>query len=297
ATTTLPAEIETSNGSLATTTLPAEIETSNAIASSAAPEPTLPTILVVEDNPDMREFIAQALQSNFNILKAEDGEKGYQMANDQDPDLIVSDVMMPKMNGTDMCQQLKTDTKTSHIPVILLTAKADRSSKLQGLEIGADDYLAKPFDDEELRLIIRNRIAQRRKLKAQFKATPGNIQLKELGMTSADEKFLQEAIKIVENNLGDPNFQVENLCREIGFSQRHLHRKLTALTDLGPNQFIRHVRLKRAADRIRNKTDKISQIAFEVGFNNMSYFNRCFKEQFGVTPGEYGLQPLPQAQE
>jgi AraC-like DNA-binding protein len=194
--------------------------------------------------------------------------------------------MMPEMDGYKLCEKVKTDELTSHIPVILLTAKADRQSKLAGLETGADDYLAKPFDTEELQLIVRNRIEERRKMRERF-SRDITLEPRDISVTSLDEQFLKKLLDIVEVHMDDENFSIDELSREAGYSQPQCYRKIKALTDQSPSQFLRTVRLKRAATLLQQKSDTISQIAYGVGFNNLSYFNKCFKEQFGMTPGQY----------
>jgi AraC-like DNA-binding protein len=194
--------------------------------------------------------------------------------------------MMPRLDGVELCRKLKADERTSHIPVILLTAKADKSSKLEGLQIGADDYLAKPFDAEELLLLIGNRIAQRKKLRERF-SREITQQPKDIAITSADERFLEKAIAIVEEHMDDPAFNVKSFVQEMPLGHMQVYRKLEALTDQSPVKFIRFLRLKRAAAKIAQREDTISQIAYSVGFNNLSYFAHSFKQQFGCSPSEY----------
>ncbi len=245
-----------------------------------------PHILIAEDNPDMRTYIREALEGQFNLSEAVDGQEGWEKAQEAQPDLIISDVMMPRMDGIELCEKLKTHELTSHIPVILLTAKADRSSRLQGLETGADDYLAKPFDEEELLVLISNRIEQRRRMRERFKSNI-NIGPKEVSVTSADQQFLEKAMAIVEENMSNDAFSVDDLAQEVGMSNRQLQRKFNALVDQSPNQFIRTMRLRRAAQLLTANSDSVSQIAYQVGFSSLSYFNKAFKEEFDMTPGEY----------
>ncbi len=254
---------------------------------AALEESDHPHILIAEDNPDMRTYIREALEGQFNLSEAQDGQEGWEKAQESQPDLIISDVMMPRMDGIELCEKLKTHELTSHIPVILLTAKADRSSRLQGLETGADDYLAKPFDEEELLVLISNRIEQRRRMRERFKS---NIHIgpKEVSVTSADQQFLEKAMAIVEENMSNDAFSVDDLAQEVGMSNRQLQRKFNALVDQSPNQFIRTMRLRRAAQLLTANSDSVSQIAYQVGFSSLSYFNKAFKEEFDMTPGEYG---------
>jgi len=192
--------------------------------------------------------------------------------------------MMPKMDGVSLCQKLKTDWRTSHIPVILLTAKADIDSKLKGLESRADDYLTKPFNEQELRLIIRNRIQQREALRQRWSRII-KLEPKELCITSADEKFLNKLTDIIERNIDNGDLGVEKLISDIGVSRTQLHRKLKALTNQSTTEFIRTFRLKRAYDLILKNAGSISEIAYKVGFSSPQYFNRAFKNQFGFAPG------------
>ncbi len=253
---------------------------------AAVEESDHPHILIAEDNPDMRTYIREALEGQFDLSEAQDGQEGWEKAQESQPDLIISDVMMPRMDGIELCEKLKTHELTSHIPVILLTAKADRSSRLQGLETGADDYLAKPFDEEELLVLISNRIEQRRRMRERFKS---NIHIgpKEVSVTSADQQFLEKAMAIVEENMSNDAFSVDDLAQEVGMSNRQLQRKFNALVDQSPNQFIRTMRLRRAAQLLTANSDSVSQIAYQVGFSSLSYFNKAFKEEFDMTPGEY----------
>ena len=199
--------------------------------------------------------------------------------------------MMPKMDGIELCRQLKTDERTSHIPVILLTAKAAMEDKLEGLETGADDFLTKPFDPKELLVRMKNLIVQRSKLREQF--------IRELDITgrmtsknilSIDRQFLQKAKKTVEENMSDFEFSIENFAEKMDLSRIQLHRKLKALINQSAGDFLRTIRLNRAAGLIQSKSGNITQITFEVGFNNLSYFSKCFREQFGMLPSEYANQ-------
>jgi len=248
-----------------------------------------PTLLIVEDNVDVRNYIRGYLEKSFRISEAVDGKDGLDKSLKYMPDLIVSDVMMPKMDGFELCKKLKTDERTSHIPVILLTAKASGQDKIEGLEIGADDYLMKPFDAEELKARIKNLIEQRRKLRERFHREIG-IKPKDIATTSMDQQFLQKVINIVEKHISDPDLSIEDFSKEVGMSRIHLNRKLKALTDKTTSDFISTLRLKRAAILLQQKSTTVSEVAFDVGFNNLSYFARKFREQFGILPSEYTIQ-------
>ena len=248
-----------------------------------------PLVLVVEDNTDMRLYINDVLGPVYRVEEAFDGEMGVERANDLLPDLIVSDLMMPKKDGFQLCRELKTNESTSHIPVILLTAKAERENRLEGLETGADDYLIKPFDSNELLIRIKNLISQRQRLRDRFSESI-RVEASEITVTSMDAQFLQKAIDLVEENLEDDSFSVESFSEQIGLSRRQFYQKIKSITGLTPTEFILSIRLKRAAVLVSEKAGTISEIAYSVGFNNLSYFARAFKKQFGVTPSKYTPQ-------
>jgi len=193
---------------------------------------------------------------------------------------------MPQMNGYELCRALKTNERTCHIPVVLLTAKTMREDKLLGLETGADCYLVKPFDALELLVQVRNLIGQRRHLRERF-GGPVVLKPSEMGVTPMDEVFLTKVLTVVQNNLQDPSFDVERLGREVGLSRSQLHRKLRALTNQPPTLLIRSIRLQRAAELLAHKTGSVAEIAYFVGFNSQAYFAKCFREQFGCSPKEY----------
>lgn len=245
-----------------------------------------PIILIIDDNVDMRSYISEILIDEYRVIEASNGKQGLKEAIELIPDLIVTDVMMPEMDGYELCQKLKTDERTSHIPVILLTAKADQKAKIEGYETGADDYITKPFNHDELRIRIKNLIEQREELRQRFNK---NISLGpgELAITSADEKFLTRAIKIIDDHIEDPNLGAEFFAKEIGLSRSQLHRKLKALTDQSAIEFIRSYRLIYARQLLEKHYGNIAEITYAVGFNNPSYFAECFKKQFGVLPSKY----------
>jgi len=247
---------------------------------------SLPLLLLVEDNSDVRNYIKDNLKEEFRILEAVDGEDGWNKSIEHIPDLIVSDVMMPKMDGFKLCEKLKTDERTSHIPVILLTAKAASTDKIEGLEMGADDYIMKPFEPEELRARIKNLIEQRKRLHEHFKKE-GIFELDKSKITSIDKKFLQKAFNIVNQNLSDESFSVDTFAEGLLVSKSLLHKKLVSLTGEPPGELIRKIRLKKAANLIEGKFGNLSEIAFEVGFNNPAYFSECFKKEFGISPSQY----------
>jgi DNA-binding response OmpR family regulator len=219
----------------------------------------------------------------YQVTEARDGAEGIEKAQETIPDLIISDVMMPKKDGYEVCRTLKLDEKTSHIPIILLTAKAASENKIEGLETGADDYLIKPFEPKELLARVKNLIDLRRKLRERFRASvplrPG-----EIAVTSMDDAFLKRVMAAVEQHLGDESFHIVELSALVGMSRRQLHRKLAALTNQGPGEFIRYIRLHRAMDLLQKDAGTVSEVAYRVGFSDPSYFSKCFHQQFGKAP-------------
>ncbi len=243
-------------------------------------------ILVVEDSEDVRAHLLDNLEDQFAIQEAVDGVEGLSLATESIPDLIITDLMMPNMDGVELCKKLKTDERTSHIPVIMLTAKASVESRIEGLETGADAYMTKPFNMQELHTRLKSLIEQRRVLRERF-SKEAELGPSDIAVTSVDEKFLNKAIQIIEDNLGDFDFDVTAMTGEIGMSRMQLFRKLKALTNQTPSEFIRTIRLKRGAQLLQKKFGNVAEITYEVGFNNLSYFAKCFRELYGVSPSEY----------
>ena len=245
-----------------------------------------PCLLIVEDSKDVQIYLDDLLNSGYSVSTAMNGIEGLKIAQEIIPDLIVSDVMMPEMDGFEFCRKIKTDEKTSHIPLILLTAKATSKDKISGLETGADDYIMKPFEAKELRLRIKNLIEQRKRLQEYFQKQ-GAFNLKDAKVTSVDKKFLDKAISIISNHISDSGFSVDAFADDVGMSRSQLHRKLISLIGESPGDLIRRIRLTRAAKLIEQNFGNISEIALEVGFNNPANFAQSFKKQFGVSPTEY----------
>jgi len=243
-------------------------------------------VLIVEDNAEVRTYIKETLQPYYKILEAGDGAVGVEKAVETIPDLVVCDVIMPVKDGYQVCQELKTDQRTSHVPIILLTAKAATEEKIEGLETGADDYLIKPFDPRELLVRVKNLIESRRTLRKRFSAVTV-LKPSEITESSVDKVFLEKALSVVEENMSDENFGPQELMRQVSMSRQQLHRKLKALTNQSATQFIRSIRLQRAADLLRQNVGTIAEVAYRVGFNDPIYFNRMFKKQFGKTPTEF----------
>ena len=242
-------------------------------------------ILIVEDNADVRTYLRNSLSSNYQLIEAINGSEGIEKAKEHIPDLIISDVMMPEMDGFEFCRITKQNLKTSHIPIIILTAKVSDANKLIGLETGADDYLTKPFSLQELKVRIHNLIEQRRKLREKF-STEFLLKPNDITVSSPDAIFLRQISGIIEANMANPDLTIEEVAAKLEMSRKQLHRKLRALTDQSPSQFIRSMRLQRAKQLLEQNAGNITEIAFNVGFGSSSYFTRCFREVYGVLPSE-----------
>jgi signal transduction histidine kinase/ligand-binding sensor domain-containing protein/DNA-binding response OmpR family regulator len=245
-----------------------------------------PLLLIVEDNPDVTNYICSFMESEYRIITAENGNIGLKKAIDKYPELVISDVMMPEMDGFELCQKIKTDERISHIPVILLTAKADLASRIEGLEFGADDYISKPFEADELKIRSKNLIAQRKKLREKFTRL-ADLQPNEIAITTTDEKFLNRLTTVFENNISNPDLTTEILAKELGMSRWSLDRKLKAISNHSTHEFIRSLRLKKAAQLLKDITISVAEVAYLVGFNNTSHFAKSFRQQFGTSPGKY----------
>lgn len=246
----------------------------------------LPVLLIVEDNRDMRKYIKTHFINKYTVLEAEDGELGIQLALDSIPDLIISDVMMPKIGGVELCSSLKADLKTNHIPIILLTAKVGDDNELEGLKSGADDYIVKPFNAQALLVKVERLISTRKKLQEKYQK---ELVIKPLSLVfqSEEEKFANCLQEVLEKYLPDPEFSVDQFCELTLMSRTQLHRKLKALTGLSATAFIRSQRIKMASGILLQADVSISDVCFATGFNDTSYFSKCFKEIQGCTPSEY----------
>jgi signal transduction histidine kinase/DNA-binding response OmpR family regulator len=249
--------------------------------------------LIVEDNHDLRAFIRSILEPTYNVIEAVDGKDGLKKAVEHIPDLIISDVMMPKMSGYELCKEVKSNSKTNHIPIILLTAKASQENKIEGLETGADAYLIKPFDQEELLIRINNLCSQREQLQKKYQQEVW-LRPKDVSITSVHQSFLENLKNAIERNLDNDKFSVDDLGNELAMSRSQVHRKLKALMDQSATKFIRDYRLHRAADLIKNDSGNITEIAYSVGFNSQTYFSKCFQEVFNCSPSEYKENSIPQ---
>jgi signal transduction histidine kinase/DNA-binding response OmpR family regulator/ligand-binding sensor domain-containing protein len=240
-------------------------------------------ILVVEDNADVRQYIREPLQRDYTVVEAADGREGIDKACQIIPDLIISDVMMPEVDGFQLCDVLKKDVKTSHIPIILLTARASEESVIAGLKTGADDYITKPFNTKIMATRIKNLIDLRRLLQERIQREM-MLQPEEIAVSSLDREFMKELKAAIEGNMSEPEFNIERLARAMTMGQATLNRKIRALTGESTNQFIQSYRLKRAAQLLKANFGNVTEVAFEVGFSSSSYFTRCFKEKFHQLP-------------
>ena len=244
------------------------------------------TLLIVDDNMEIRDFLIDNLKGYYAILEAEDGEQAWAIAVKSLPDLIISDVVMPKLDGIALTNRLKNDERTSHIPVILLTARNQLANQLEGLETEADSFLTKPFNINILELKIRNILRSYNKLKSKYSRIvtlePVNTEI-----TGPEEKFLQRLMVVMERHISDTEFNVSKLVDEIGMSRPVLFRKLKALTDMSIIDLIRTTRLKKAASLLKQRKMTISEVSCAVGFTDSKYFSKSFRQQYGKTPSEY----------
>lgn len=246
----------------------------------------LPILLIVEDNDDLRHLLKQIFEEQYNVIVASNGKIGVDLALEHIPDLIISDIMMPEKDGIALTKALKNDERSAHIPIILLTAKAEVESQFEGIETGADDYTIKPFNKKLLLLKVEKLIESRRQLQLRYSQELVLLP-KDIAVTNLDEKFLKKVETILEKNLIDPSFNVTEFSEAVGMSRMQLHRKLKALTGLTASEFIRSQRLKLAAKLLKTSDINMSQVGYSVGFNDHSYFTKCFKEAYNCTPTEF----------
>ena len=285
--------------------IPAPVTDGNqdSLPSPAAPLPVTPMpvrsgkkplVLLVEDNEDFRFYLKDNLSLHYQVITAENGQSGWHILQHTLPDLVVSDVSMPVMDGLELCRRIRGNQHTAHLPVILLTARTTEADQLEALEKGATDFITKPFSFEVLLSRIRNLIAQQATLKKSFRekieANPSTI-----AISSADEQFIQQALQVVEKHLSDPDFSVEDLSRALYMSRVSVYKKILSLTGKTPIEFIRSIRLKRAAQLLEKSQLTVAEVAYEVGFNNPKYFSRYFKTEYNVLPSAYGRQRAPES--
>ena len=245
-----------------------------------------PLVLIVEDNSDLRQYISRNLAGNYRTVETENGKFGLQKAIESIPDLVISDLMMPEMDGMEMCERLKSDHRTSHIPLILLTAKAARDSKIESLEKGADDYILKPFDAEVLQVRVKNLIEQRKRLRERYRKEflTGNVEQK---IPPPEDSCLLRVMNCLKMHLSDTDFNVDKLGKEVGLSRTQLYRKILALTVQTPSELIRNARLKMAARMFHEGHKNVTRVMYSVGFNSSAYFAKYFRGLYGLNPSEY----------
>ena len=246
------------------------------------------TLLMVDDSPDMCRFVHDYFRGEYTVITASNGEVALERLEENDNvDLVVSDVNMPKMDGLELCKRIKTDLRWSHIPVILLTGRRGDQLEMEGLRLGADDYITKPFNVEMLRLRVKKFIEKRENRQRQFREKM-DVAPSEITITSVDEQFIQRAIKICEDHMSDPEFSVEVLGQELSLSRTYLYKKLINITGKGPAEFIRTIRLKRGKQYLEQTTMPIADISLEIGYGNPKRFTENFKAEYGMSPSEYG---------
>ena len=243
-------------------------------------------MLLVDDNADVRYFIKSHFSSSYHILEAKNGLEGWQIALKTIPNIIISDVLMPDMDGFEFCRKVRKDERTSHIPILLLTALGSREHEIEGLSQGADDYITKPFDMVILQTKVENILSVRQSLKQKYSGELF-LQPRNVILSSPDERFLQKAIGVVEANISDPDLDIDRFATEIGVSRMQLYRKLDALTEMTVKEFIRDIRLKRAAQLLIQKKMNVSEVAYAVGFKDLSHFRKCFRQEFHMSASEY----------
>jgi YesN/AraC family two-component response regulator len=243
-------------------------------------------VLLVEDNEDFRSYLKDNLKEFFYLVEASNGKEGWQKALALHPDMIVSDVSMPEMNGLELCTKIKQDKRTSHIPIILLTALVGEELQLKGLETGANDYLCKPFNFDMLLSKIRNLLTLQTTIK-KVATKQVEVQVADMAIQSADEKFIAAALTYIEENLQNANLNVAELSKHLCISRVSLYKKMLLLTGKTPVDFIRSIRLKKAAQMLEKSQLSIAEISYEVGFNTPHYFTKSFKAEYGVLPSAY----------
>ena len=246
-------------------------------------------ILVVDDNAEIRAFLRKHLKEDYRVVEAADGEEGLEMARREVPDLVLSDVMMPRMDGYAFCRALKADPETSFVPLILLTARGSEESRIHGLELGADDFLTKPFNRRELLVRVRNLIDSRKRLRGALPAAGWASPLSP-DVPSADQELLARIRSVIESRMEDEDFSVHTLAREVGLDRSQLFRRLRALSNVAPSELIRLIRLERGAQLLQRGAGSVSEIAYSVGFKSVSHFSASFRDKYGCTPSTYGAR-------
>jgi DNA-binding response OmpR family regulator len=269
----------------------ADDDAETTIATNAVDHNKRPRILLVEDNEDFLSFLDECLNGDYSISKAANGAEALSVLQQQDINLVISDIMMPVMDGLELCRKIKTDIALSHIPVVLLTARSTEEHRIEGLRDGADDYITKPFNLNILKLRIEKILEWGKQNHEKF-TNKMDVKPNEITISSLDEMLIKKAIQAVEDNMDNSEFTVEDLGRAVGLSRGHLYRKIMSITGSGPLEFIRILRLKRAKQYLEKSQMSVSEIAYLVGFNTPKNFSKCFKDEFHLTPSEYKEQSV-----
>ena len=252
-----------------------------------------PTLLLVEDNRDLLTYMGTVLGKQYRIMKATDGQQALQLLEQEQADIIISDVMMDGMDGLELCRRIKGDINLSHIPVILLTAKALAADELEGLRMGADDYITKPFHMDVLRQRISRVLKRQQESHAQLREN-FDLEPSKITISSLDEQLLKNAKRIIEENIGNPNFTIDVLSDELNIQRNKLFKKINALTGVTPLYFVRLIRLKRACQLLKESGLTVAEVAYQVGYNSPKRFAQHFKNEYGMTPSEYIKQETNQ---
>jgi DNA-binding response OmpR family regulator len=247
-------------------------------------------ILIVEDEEEILSYLKEELEGDYRIMTRKNGREAYDTILADTPDLVISDIMMPEMDGLSLCRKIKQNTNVNHVPVILLTAKSKPEDTMEGMATGADAYMVKPFNTELLKSTIANLLANRKLLKSKFSgAQQQEDKVQKLSMKSADEILMSKIMKVINENLSNPDLNVEMLAANVGLSRVHVHRKLKELTNLSARDFIKNIRLQQAAALLKEKKLTVSEVAYATGYTNLSHFSSSFKEVHGMSPKEYML--------
>lgn len=245
-------------------------------------------ILIAEDEEEISSYLKEELEGEYRIVTCKNGKEAYETVLADTPDLVISDIMMPEMDGLPLCRKIKQNTNVNHVPVVLLTAKSKPEDTMEGMATGADAYIVKPFNTELLKSTIANLIANRRLLKSKFSgAQQQEDKVQKLSMKSSDEMLMDRIMKVINENISNPDLNVEMLATNVGLSRVHVHRKLKELTSLSAREFIKNIRLQQAAALLKEKKLTISEVAYATGYTNLSHFSSSFKEVHGVSPKEY----------
>lgn len=245
-----------------------------------------PTVLLVDDNEEILDFISDDLSERYSVITAQNGREALEVLNTHSIQLVISDIMMPEVDGFELCRRIKSDFEYSHIPVVLLTAKNTLQSKIEGLELGADAYIEKPFSPEHLQVQIANLLLNRSKIKDYFANSP-LVHIKTMAYSKADENFLEKLNDAVNRNIANIDLDVEHLADSMNMSKPTLYRKIKAISNLTPHELINIARLKKAAQLLAENEFKIYEITEMVGYSSQTHFGRCFAKQFGMPPTEY----------